>query len=142
MPTSARVEDAFNFAKFDAASRGLKAVGQDNLFVGLLHEAGMTVAILADAGVDLSRLRKPIRDRIDALMVKLPEEMTANPEVSAILMDARTLAEQRKHEFLAPVHVFYALIQRASRGVLDMIENAGGSKEKLVERIERTLQDF
>ena len=61
MPTAAQVEEAFNFAKQDAVRRGLKAVGQENLFIGLLREAGLTVAILADAGVDLERLRSAVR---------------------------------------------------------------------------------
>ena len=142
MPTAARVEDAFAFAKQDASARGLKAVGQENLFVGLLREAGLSVAILADAGVDLQRLRSPIRDRLDAVMVDAPAEMTANPEVSAILMDARVAAEQRKHNVLTSLHIMYALIQRASREVLKLIEDAGGSKEKVLAGIERSLPDL
>ena len=100
------------------------------------------VAILADAGVDLTRLKSSVRDRNDFLMVIVPAEMTANPEVSAILLDARAIAEQRKHEYLTPLHVLHALLQRASRPVLEMIEAAGGSKGKLLPKIERTLQDF
>jgi len=139
MPTAVHVEEAFQFARQDAALKGLKAVGQENLFIGLLKQAGLTVAILADAGVDLSRLRSSVRDRIDFLMVEPPAEMTANPEVSAILLDARAIAEQRKHEYLTPLHVLHALTQRASRQVLDLIEGAGGSREKLMAGIERSL---
>ena len=139
MPTAVHVEEAFQFAKQDAASKGLSNVGQDNLFIGLLRQAGLTVALLADAGVDLGRLRSAVRDRIDFIMVDAPAEMTANPEVSAILMDARMIAEQRKHEYLTPLHVFHALMNRASRPVLELIQDAGGSREKVLESIERAL---
>ena len=57
-------------------------------------------------------------------------------------VDARTTADQRKHDLLAPLHVFHALIQRASRPVLEIIEAAGGSKERLLPKIERTLNDW
>jgi len=142
MPTAVHVEEAFQFAKQDAASKGLSAVGQENLFIGLLSQAGLTVGVLANAGVDLSRLRSAVRDRNDFLMVVVPAEMTANPEVSAILMDARTTAEQRKHEYLTPLHVLHALMQRASRPVLDLIRNAGGTPEGVLAKIELTLKDF
>jgi len=102
----------------------------------------MTVAILADAGLDLTRLKSSVRDRNDFLMVNVPAEMTANPEVSAILLDARTTAEQWKHEYLTPLHVLHALMQRASRPVLDLIRNAGGTPEKVLAEIERTLGDM
>ena len=142
MATAPQVEKAFDYAKQDAVATGLDAVGQENLFIGLLREAGMPVAILADAGVDLGRLRTVLADRLDSVSVDVPAEMTANPEVSAILLDARTTAEQRKHDILAPLHVFHALMQRASRPVLEIIEAAGGSQEKLLPKIERTLKDF
>jgi hypothetical protein len=142
MQTAPHVEKAFNYAKQDAVPRGLTSVDQESLFIGLLREAGMTVTILADAGVDLGRLRAALADRLEPVTVDVPADMTANPEVSAILLDARTTAEQRKHEILAPLHVFHALILRASRPVLTIIEAAGGSKEKLLPKIERTLNDW
>ena len=43
---------------------------------------------------------------------------------------------------LVPVHLFHALMQRAARPVLEIIEAAGGSKEKLLPKIERTLNDL
>ena len=142
MQTSRQVEVLFNYAKQDAIAKGLKAVGHENLFIGLLRDGGMTVALLADAGIDLKRLRATLADRLGSVMPEPPADMTANPEVSAILLDAKATAEQRKHEILAPVHVLHALIQRASRPVLEIIEAAGGSKEKLLGKIERTLSDF
>ena len=142
MQTAPHVEKAFNYAQQDAVTNGLQSVSQENLFIGLLREGGMAVAILADAGVDIGRLRVALADRLEPVPVDVPIELTANPEVSAILMDARTTAEQRKHDILAPLHVFHALIQRASRPVLDLIEAAGGLKENLVPKIERTLNDW
>jgi len=139
MPTAARVEDAFNFAKHDALTRGRKDVDVEALFVGLLHEAGLAVAMLGHAGVDLKKLRDPIRDRIDALMVQLPPEMTASPEVASILMDARTLAEERKEDHVNSLHVFYAVVKRASPGVLALIQSAGGTREKIIASIEGVL---
>ena len=139
MPTAARVEDAFNFAKHDAVTRGKKDVDSESLFIGLLHEAGLPVAMLGLAGVDLKKLREPIRDRIDSLMVVVPEEMTANPEVASILMDARMLAEERKEEYLTPLHVFYALVNRASASVLQLLEAGGGTREKVLASIESVL---
>lgn len=139
MPTSARVEDAFNFAKHDAVTRGKKDVDSESLFIGLLHEAGLAVAMLGHSGVDLKKLREPIRDRLDAIMTDAPAEMTANPEVRSILMDARTLAEERKEEYLTPLHVFWALLKRASPPVLQLIESAGGTREKIFASIESVL---
>jgi hypothetical protein len=139
MPTAARVEDAFNFAKHDAVTRGKKEVDIESLFIGLLHEASLSVAMLGHAGVDLKRLREPLRDRIDSVMVDAPPEMTAIPEVKSILMDARTLAEERKAEYLTPHHVFYALMKRASPAVLKHIEAAGGTREKVLASIESVL---
>lgn len=141
MPTAVQVEESFQFAKQDAASRGRAAVDQESLFVGLLQQAGLTVAVLANVGVDLSRL-KAIRDRTDFLMVNVPAEMTANPEVSAILMDARSIAEQRKHEYLTPVHVVHALVTRASKPVLELLHHAGASRENVLAALERTLTDL
>lgn len=141
MPTAVHVEEAFQFAKLDAQSRGLKAVDQESLFVGLLKHAGLTIAVLADAGVDLTRL-KAVRDRTDSLLVSPPAEMTANPEVSAILMDARLTAEQRKHEYLTPVHIMHALVTRAAKPVLQLLQNAGASKENVLAQLERTLGDL
>ena len=139
MPTHARVEDAFNFAKHDALMRGRKDVDVDGLFIGLLREAGLAVAMLGHAGVDLKKLRDPIRDRIDSLMVQLPEEMTANPEVASILMDARMVAEERKEEHVTPLHVFHAVMKRASPRILQLIQDAGGTREKIITAIESVL---
>ena len=139
MPTSARVEDAFNFAKHDAFTRDRKDVDVDALFIGLLHEAGLPVSILGHAGVDLKKLREPIRDRLDALMVKVPDEMTANPEVASILMDARVLAEELKEEYVTPLHVFHAVLKRASPRVLELIQAAGGTREQVLMSIESAL---
>ena len=139
MPTHARVEDAFNFAKHDAVTRGRKDVDVDALFIGLLHEAGLAVSMLGHAGVDLMKLREPIRDRIDALMVKVPDEMTANPEVASILMDARALAEERKQDHVSSLHVFHAVLKRASPRVLELIKAAGGTREQVLASIESVL---
>ncbi len=139
MPTHARVEDAFNFAKHDALTRGRKDVDVDSLFIGLLREAGLPVEMLGHAGVDLKKLREPIRDRIDSLMVKLPEEMTANPEVASILMEARIVAEERSQDHVAPLHVFYAVMKRASPRILQLIQDAGGTREKVITSIESAL---
>ena len=139
MPTAARVEDAFNFAKHDAITRGRKDVDVDALFIGLLHEADLPVAMLGHAGVDLKKLREPIRDRLDALMIKVPDEMTANPELASILMDARTLAEERKQEYVTPLHVFQAVLKRASPRMLELISAAGGTREQVLASVESAL---
>lgn len=141
MPTAASVEQAFTFARHDAVMRGLGAVDAEGMFIGLLKQAGLTVAVLADAKVDLARLRAPIRGRFDTLMVKLPEEMTANPEVSAILLDARKIAEDRNDETLTSLHVLLALVQRAPKSILKLIEDAGGSKERVIAAIERAMSN-
>jgi DNA-binding MarR family transcriptional regulator len=73
-------------------------------------------------------------------MVKLPEEMTANPDVSAILLDARKIAEDRKNETLTSLHVLLALVQRAPKSILKLIEDAGGTKPTVVAAIERAMQ--
>jgi ATP-dependent Clp protease ATP-binding subunit ClpA len=71
--------------------------------------------------------------------VDAPAEMTANPELSAILLDARELAEKKDHDVLNSMHVMHALIRRAPDSVLKIIESAGGTKEKLLASIERYL---
>jgi hypothetical protein len=65
--------------------------------------------------------------------------MKANPEVSAILLDAKEIAEKKEHEVLNALHVMNALIRRGPPSVLRMIEEAGGTREKLLESIERHL---
>jgi ATP-dependent Clp protease ATP-binding subunit ClpA len=116
---------------------GRDAVDQESLFIGLLRQGHLTVALLASGGVDLPRLRASLLDRLERAPVEVPAEMTANPEVSAILMDARTLAE--KEELLGSHHVLYALLRRASSRVLDLLQSAGGTKEKLFASIEQVL---
>jgi hypothetical protein len=137
MQTAPAVEHAFEFAKQDAVAMGRTAVDQESLFIGLLRQGHLTVGLLANAGVDLPRLRASVLDRLERPQVEVPAQFTANPEVSAILMDARTLAE--KEELLGSHHVLYALLRRASSRVLDLLQSAGGTKEKLVASIEQVL---
>jgi ATP-dependent Clp protease ATP-binding subunit ClpA len=66
--------------------------------------------------------------------------MTANPELSAILLDARALAEEKNHEILNSVHVMHALMRRAPAPVMRIIELAGGTKEKVLASIEQLLK--
>jgi hypothetical protein len=139
MQTAPSIEMMFDNAKQDAAHQGLKAVGPENLFIGLLREGGLIVAILASSGVDLGRLRSSVAARLDAPKIEVPADMTANPECAAILIDARTIAEERKEELLISPHVLLALLRRAPRQVLELIESAGGSKEKVLAAIEPVL---
>jgi hypothetical protein len=137
MQTAPAVEHAFEFAKQDAVAMGRTAVDQESLFIGLLRQGHLTVALLANAGVDLPRLHASVLDRLERPLVEVPAQFTANPEVSAILMDARTIAE--KEELLGSHHVLYALLQRASSRVLELLQSAGGTKEKLFASIEQVL---
>jgi ATP-dependent Clp protease ATP-binding subunit ClpA len=137
--TAKNVETAFEHAKLDAREQGLTSVTAENMFNGLLRESGMSVALLAHAGLDLEKLRSQVRYGPDSVMVRPPEEMTANPELSAILLDAKALAEERNHEVLNSMHVMHALIRRAPASVLEVIESAGGTKEKVLASIEQTM---
>jgi ATP-dependent Clp protease ATP-binding subunit ClpA len=139
MSTTEGVERAFEFAKQDAMKMGRSAVDQENLFIGMLRQGQLTVALLGNAGVDLPRLRAAVLDRIEPTPVDVPAEMTANPELSSILMDARTLVEERGDEGLNTVYVLHALVRHASPTVMNLIGSAGITREKLLESIERAL---
>jgi hypothetical protein len=139
MLTANSVEKAFEFAKLDAREKGQPVVGLDNMFIGLLTEAKVTVGAFAMAGFDLQRLRANVRYGPDSVLVDAPAEMKASPELSAILLDAKEIAEKKEHEVLNSLHVMNALIRRAPASVLKVIESAGGTKEKLLESIERSL---
>ena len=139
LPTARNVETAFEHAKLDAREQGLVVVGAENMFNGLLRDSGLTVAAFAQAGLDLAKLHSQVRYGPDAVLVRPPEEMTANPELSAILLDARSLAEEKNHEILNSMHVMHALIRRAPPSVLKIIELAGGTKEKVLASIEQLL---
>ena len=139
MLTAKSVEQAFEFAKLDAREKGQPVVGLDNMFVGLLGEAKVTVGAFAMAGFDLERLRANVQYGPDKVLVDAPAEMKASPELSAILLDAKELAEKKEHEVLNSLHVMHALIRRAPASVLRMLESAGGTKEKLLDSIERHL---
>ena len=139
MATARSVEQAFDHAKLYAREKGLTVVNTESMFLGLLHEAKLSVAALAQAGLDVQRLRSFVRYGPDTIAVDVPAEMSANPELSAILLDAKELAEKKGHQVLNSLHVMYALIRRASKPVIDMIESAGGTKEKVLESIERSL---
>jgi ATP-dependent Clp protease ATP-binding subunit ClpA len=139
MLTAKSVEQAFEFAKLDAREKGQSVVGLDNMFVGLLGEAKVTVGAFAMAGFDLERLRANVPYGPDKVLVDAPAEMKASPELSAILLDAKELAEKKAHEILNSLHVMHALIRRAPASVLQIIESAGGTKEKLLDSIERHL---
>ena len=140
LPTARNVETAFEHAKLDAREHGLAAVSAENMFNGLLRDAGLTVAVLAQAGLDLAKLHSQVRYGPDSVLVKLPDEMTANPELSAILLDARALAEEKNHEILNSVHVMHALMRRAPAPVMRIIELAGGTKEKVLASIVQLLK--
>lgn len=140
MLTARSVEQAFEFAKLDAREKGRPVVGVDNMFVGLLGEAKLTVGAFAMAGLDLERLRANVRYGPDTVLVDAPAEMKASPELSAILLDAKELAERKEHEVLNSMHVMHALIRRAPASVLQMIESAGGTKENVLTSIERLLE--
>jgi hypothetical protein len=139
MQTAPSIEKAFEYARQDAVHQGRKAVSATNLFIGLLREDRLVVAILARAGLDLGRLRSSVAARLEAPEIDVPAEMTASPECSAILMDARTIADQRKEELLISPHVLMALVRRAPRPILELLESAGGSKEKVLAAIEPFL---
>jgi ATP-dependent Clp protease ATP-binding subunit ClpA len=53
-----------------------------------------------------------------------------------------TTAEERKHEFLTPVHVIQALVTRAVKPVFELLQNAGASTENVRAKLERTLGDM
>jgi len=139
MLTANSVEKAFEFAKLDAREKGQPVVSLENMFVGLLGEAKITVGAFAMAGFNLERLRANVHYGPDKILVDAPAEMKASPELSAILLDAKELAEQKEHEVLTSLHVMHALIRRAPASVLKMLESAGGTKEKLLDSIERHL---
>jgi hypothetical protein len=40
---------------------------------------------------------------------------------------------------VTPLHVFYAVMKRASPGVLKLIESAGSTREKVLSSLERVL---
>jgi hypothetical protein len=139
MPTARDVETAFEHAKLDAKEQGLSAVTAENMFHGLLRVANLSVAAFAHAGLDLQQLRSQVRYGPDSVLVDAPAEMTANPELSAILLDARALAVEKNHEIMHSMHVMHALIRRAPPSVLRIIETAGGTKEKVLGSIEQFL---
>jgi hypothetical protein len=139
MGTHPNIENVFDSAKQDAVRMGRSAVGQENLLVGLLRQSRLTVSMLGHAGVDLKQLRASLIDRLDHGPVDVPAEMTANPEVSSILMDARTLAEGRKDNELHDIHVLHALVQRASPQVLNRINADEVTREKILKSIENAL---
>ena len=139
MPTAQSVETAFEHAKLDAREHGLNAVSAENMFNGLLREAKLSVAVLAHAGLDLERLRAQVRYGPDSILVDAPTEMTANPELAAILLDAKEFAERKGHQVLNSAHVMHALIRRAPASVVRIIESAGGTKEKVLASIEQTM---
>jgi hypothetical protein len=139
MQTAPSIEMMFNNAKQDAVHQGLGQVSPGNLFIGLLREGRLVVALLGQAGVDLGRLRSLVAMRLDAPKIEVPAEMTADPECAAILMDAREIAEQRKEALLISPHVLMALVRRAPRQILELIESAGGSREKVLAAIELVL---
>jgi hypothetical protein len=139
MPTAASIEKAFDFAKQDAIHQGLQAVSAANLFIGLLREGRLVVAIFDSAGLDLGRLRSAIAPRLEAPTIEVPAEMTSDPECAAILMDARTIAEKRKADVLISPHVLLALLRRAPRSTEELIESAGASIEKVLAAIEPVL---
>jgi hypothetical protein len=139
MGTTPGVEQLFDFAKQDAARRGATAVDQESLFIGMLRQGRLEVSLLGNAGVDLSRLRESVKPRLDPDPVDVPASMTANPEVSSILMDARTLAEQKGEEAMNSAYVLYALVQRASPRVLELIQSAGGTQEKVLAAAEQVF---
>jgi hypothetical protein len=139
MLTANSVEKAFEFAKLDAKEKGQPVVGLENMFIGLLREAKVAVGAFAMAGFDLDRLRANVQYGPDKVLVDAPAEMKASPELSAILLDAKELAEKKEHEVLNSLHVMHALIRRAPASVLNTLESAGGTKEKLLESIERHL---
>jgi hypothetical protein len=139
MPTAQSVETAFEHAKLDAREQGLTSVTTANMFHGLLREARLSAAAFARAGVDLQQLRSNVRYGVDSVLVDAPAEMTSNPELSAILLDAKEIAEKKDHDVLNSMHVMYALIQRAPASVLKIIEAAGGSRDKVLASIEQFL---
>jgi hypothetical protein len=139
MGTTPGVEQLFEFAKQDAAIRGEAAVDQESLFIGILRQGRLEVALLGNAGVDLSRLRESVRSRLEPGPVDVAPSITASPEVSAILMDARTLAEKKGEEAMNSAYVLYALVQRASPRVLELIQSAGGTREKVLAAVEQVF---
>jgi hypothetical protein len=140
MQTAQHVEEAFTFAKLDSLRLGRTAVVPESLFIGLVRgDDGMPREVLASAGVDLSRLKASIGERLSSPEVTVPADMTGDAETTALLMAARTEAERRKHSLLNSLHVLHALMQRASRQVIDLIEDAGGSREKVLAAIEPFL---
>jgi hypothetical protein len=139
MPTMPGVEQAYDHAKRDAVSRGLTAVGPENMFIGILRQGRLSVAMLSQAGLDLDLLRAYARIGMEIAPIHPSADITANPELSAILLDARGLAERKRADGLDSAHLLYALIQRAPTPVLKVIESAGGTKEKVLATIEQFL---
>jgi hypothetical protein len=136
MQTVPQVEKAFVYAKQDALRAGLTAVSPENLFIGILREDGLPVYPLIAAGVDLPTLRSALGQRFETTGDP-PAEMTGDAECTAILMAARKEAELRKHGYLTPVHVFYALMQRPPESVLDLMRSAGGDRDKVIVETEK-----
>lgn len=140
MQTAPQIEEAFTFAKLDSLRLGHTAVVPESLFVGLIRgDDDLPREILADAGVDLSRLKDAIGQRLSPADVTVPPDMTGDAETTALLMAARADAEQRTHSVLNSLHLLHAMLQRDSGAVLDLIQGAGGSKERVLAGIERVL---
>lgn len=142
MPTHPALEEAFAFAKTDAARQGLTAVTPENLFIALLYQGRLTLEILSRAGVDLARLKEQVAPRLLKADQPADPEMTAGPDATSVLLEARAEAERRKHEHVTTLHVFHGLLQKVPAAVGLVIEPAGGSVERLRAEFERMLSTW
>jgi ATP-dependent Clp protease ATP-binding subunit ClpA len=131
-PLSKWLEEALASASDDAAGRNEVVVRPENLFVGLHGRPGLTLAFLADAGVNVTSLRVALAERLDREQERQARpNLPLNAEAQRILDRAIARADERRHDTVGPMRLLEALIEDDAGFVPDLVIACGGDLSHL-----------
>ena len=110
-PLTESAKKIIHHAKETVWKRGLSAVGPEHLLLGLLaQKQSVALDALDDLGVSRDVLRSDVETRLDTEAAS-GKPLSLTPRSRRVLDLAENHADQLKHKFTGPEHLFLGLVQ-------------------------------
>jgi len=131
-PLADKLKTAIELAADDAAHCGQPVVHSDNLFIGLLRQRELPIAFVAEAGLDVVRLRAAIGDRLREVTDSSSRPiLPLDAEAQALVARAIAIADERRHDHVTTIRLLEALVEDDSSSTAELIVACGGKLASL-----------
>ncbi len=153
---SRRARGVLVAARFKAGQRGADAIGVDDLLLGLIVEDQGILFREVHPEVESSEVESPQEshspffpsDIASVLLMKIGEllprsdpvpssrEMGVSTDLKSLLVEARELQRELRHNEVEPLHLLAAVLRKSSHAV-DLLRQAGIYREKVMNTLRK-----